>query len=396
MYSRGSSAFRDTDVYGRSSGSTVSHKRLVQPSVRETAHEALYDVPSSHREAPPVTDLRDRSGFYGPPAKRVPVAHGEEDAAGLSSSARYRPSRPLRRVTGSGPGGMTSLSHDGDGIIGEQLPSASTVTPRGFGGYPNVQERELVQGGKGPEPERHRPVGGPVTLSLGEFDGVYTTSVQEAQRRMALEPAMADLARAVVPAGSRIPERSRAIRESNTMRQTMELDDGSGSHPSKFRHSLGGQQLEAACLEEAKHMTWAQRYAGTSPGRHGERGLRVSGPVGGMASFRTEDLGPLGGQDPSGHEYRRPTTAEFASSSYCEMTASKLRKDERLGGKSADLLLRVDERSRPAPSLMSPLKKPQPVGGVGPLWAQRDLVAGDVRPLSARIPPGGHSSIHIA
>lgn len=242
--------------------------------------------------------------------------------------------------------------------------------------------------------KRTQNVGGDDHVWLGDFEKVYKTSVGEAQRRMALDPRIASDAIGVQAAGTRPP-----VRERPTPRGpiggplTMTLDDGSGAHPSRFPVSMAEAQMRAALLPTAKEeASSGTKWAGGSPVKVPDRGLRVTRPVGGHTSFQTADLAPQGGQDRTGAEYTRPTTFGGEQSrtvhSYESLQARKLCRDDRLGGKSAAILDGVDPHTDGITEAFQ--RKPQPVGGWGPAHHSVDLVTETSKPGVLR--PGSRST----
>jgi len=369
----------------------------VESSVRGAGSEAALARDSAAYGTP-----GNAVGFYDCPPARI-RASGDEyhAAAGVSSARSLRDHRPSLRVAPYGPQGASSLTHEGY-LVGDQRPHPPVRRPESttereqhsYGGFSSTAERAGIH-------DRHmikrtQNVGGNDSVSLGEFHSAYSTSIQEAQRRVALDPELADLTSHLVAAGGRVaarvpqPDPSRPVGG----RLTFHLDDGSGAHPSKVGISVAEAHLRASLLPSARQQADASQVAGRFPVKRTAQSPRQSRPpIGGETHFRVADLAAAEAGfdlDTSG----RPPT----SSSYGDLTASKMRTDKRLGGRSADLL---DEVSSPQAGPRSRLAMhKQQLGGRGAARAGIDLTQEShrsvPRPQSARPPPGGFASFALA
>ena len=211
--------------------------------------------------------------------------------------------------------------------------------------------------------KRMQNVGGDTSLHLGDFRKVYKTSLQEAQIRVALDSSMAERATREVAAGARLPARS-SRPASAASRSTVDVGDGSNSHPSQFRTSLAESQLRAALQPGARESAVQAQFAGARVGQS-PRGLRTTGHVGGPTRIRNSDLAPVG--EPVGllaGDGARSSPSRGGQGAHSAWTAEKLRRNTDVGGKSASLMDDACPKARSGGALpVSPRRRPQPVGG---------------------------------
>ena len=314
-------------------------------------------------------------GFFDRPAVRAPAPREDgTPAAGVPTSARTRAARPMRRRAAPAASNDVSPSTGGATIAGIASPSASprrpmrkatqlTGSPGGaaFGGYRSLDERAAHKDLR--MIKRMQNVGGDTSLHLGDFRKVYKTSVQEAQIRVALDSSMTERATKEVAAGARLPARS-SRPTSAAARSTVDLGDGSNSHPSQFRTSVAESQLRAALRPGARESAVQAQFAGTRV-MQSPRGLRTTGHVGGPTRIRNSDLAPVG--EPVGllaAAGARPASSRGRRAAHSAWTAEKLHRNTEVGGKSASLMDDAGPVSRSPRGLpVSPRRRPQPVGG---------------------------------